>query len=223
MLATIARFDNMSPMAATGLGWLGWVRTLQSVGQAGLTYSEDPFDRDRYHEVGMVAAEMAAAVSGLPTAAVAEAFAADAGHPTPKVDVRGAVFRDGRVLLVRERVDGGWTLPGGWATLENRRAPRSLARCAKRVVTRSSRSAWSPFTTAIDTTTLRSPTRSTSCSSFARLLEDKPASAPDHEVDTVDWFDPYQPPLLSTGRVTAEQLELVARYEIDPDRLPEFD
>jgi len=34
---------------------------------------------------------------------------------TPKVEVRGAAFRDGRVLLVRETADGRWTLPGGWA------------------------------------------------------------------------------------------------------------
>lgn len=36
-------------------------------------------------------------------------------YPTPKVDVRGAVFREGRVLLVRELLDGRWALPGGWA------------------------------------------------------------------------------------------------------------
>jgi ADP-ribose pyrophosphatase YjhB (NUDIX family) len=42
-------------------------------------------------------------------------FAAEAGYATPKVDVRGAVFQDGRVLLVRESEDGCWTFPGGWA------------------------------------------------------------------------------------------------------------
>ncbi len=102
-------------MTAEPIDWLGWVRTLQSIGQAGLNYADNAFDRDRYERVGRVAAQIAAAVAGLPAVAVADAFAADAGHPTPKVDVRGAVFRDGRVLLVRERSDGRWTLPGGWA------------------------------------------------------------------------------------------------------------
>ena len=42
-------------------------------------------------------------------------FACDAGYATPKVDVRGVVFQDGKILLVQERSDGMWTLPGGWA------------------------------------------------------------------------------------------------------------
>jgi ADP-ribose pyrophosphatase YjhB (NUDIX family) len=37
------------------------------------------------------------------------------GYATPRVDVRGAVFQDNKLLLVRERADGGWTMPGGWA------------------------------------------------------------------------------------------------------------
>jgi ADP-ribose pyrophosphatase YjhB (NUDIX family) len=103
-------------MEANPLPWLRWVRTLQTIGQAGLTWTEDAYDRDRFREVQRVAAEIAAGIAGLPTQAIADAFAADTGHPTPKVDVRGGVLRrDGQILLVRERVDGLWTLPGGWA------------------------------------------------------------------------------------------------------------
>jgi 8-oxo-dGTP pyrophosphatase MutT (NUDIX family) len=103
-------------MDANPLPWLRWVRTLQTIGQAGLTWTEDEYDRDRFRQVQRVAAEIAAGIAGLPTQAIADAFAADTGHPTPKVDVRGGVLRrDGRILLVRERVDGLWTLPGGWA------------------------------------------------------------------------------------------------------------
>ncbi len=96
--------------------WLRWVRTLRAVAQTGLTYARDPFDAERYEAVRAVAAEMSAAVAGVSTAVLADAFARDAGYATPKVDVRGVVFRDdGALLLVRERSDGGWTLPGGWA------------------------------------------------------------------------------------------------------------
>lgn len=102
-------------MSPQSIDWLTWVRTLQSISQAGLTYAEDPFDRDRYEKVGRVAAQMTAAVAGLPATEIATAFATDAGDPTPKVDVRGAVFRDDKLLLVQERSDGRWTLPGGWA------------------------------------------------------------------------------------------------------------
>ena len=71
--------------------WLHWVRTLQAISQAGLTWTEGEFDRVRYRQVQRVAAEIAAAVGGLPTQAIADAFSADSGHPTPKIDVRGAV------------------------------------------------------------------------------------------------------------------------------------
>jgi ADP-ribose pyrophosphatase YjhB (NUDIX family) len=48
-------------------------------------------------------------------------FAGAKGYETPKVDVRGVVFRDDRILLVRELLDGGrWTLPGGWADVDDR-------------------------------------------------------------------------------------------------------
>ncbi|HWE13058.1 MAG TPA: NUDIX hydrolase N-terminal domain-containing protein [Solirubrobacteraceae bacterium] len=203
--------------------WLRWVRTLQSASQAGLTYSESPFERDRYRAVANVAAEMAAAVSGLPTTAVAEAFAADSGHPTPKVDVRGAVFRDERVLLVRERVDAGWTLPGGWADPGD---PPG-ATVAREVREESGYQVRPIRLVAVHDRDLHNypPIAYAVYKLFflCELLTPEPVSAPDHEIDDVDWFDPYRPPPLSTGRVTSEQLALVARYRADPDRPAEFD
>ena len=62
-----------------------------------------------------IAAEMLAAKNGEPPAAILEAFLREPGYATPKVDVRGAIVQDGRILLVQERVDGKWCMPGGWA------------------------------------------------------------------------------------------------------------
>lgn len=90
-------------------------RELRAIAQEGLTYSSDVFDRKRYEAIAAIAAQAAGRVAGRPAAMVWPSFLDDSGHPTPKVDVRGAVFRDGALLLVRERSDGGWTLPGGWA------------------------------------------------------------------------------------------------------------
>lgn len=95
--------------------WLGWARRLQAVAQNGLTFATDPFDVERYEQVRAVAAEMVARGAGLPVGAVLDVFAGQSGYATPKVDVRGVVFDGDAVLLVRERSDGGWTLPGGWA------------------------------------------------------------------------------------------------------------
>ena len=90
-----------------------WASELQSMAQAGLYYSESPFDRERYQRIREMAAEMLAERTGLSTEKVTDLFCGDVGYQTPKVDTRGAVFQDGRILLVRER-DGRWALPGGW-------------------------------------------------------------------------------------------------------------
>lgn len=94
--------------------WLDWVRRLQAVAQSGLTYTESAFERERYEEVRRVAAEMASS-GEVEREQLLVAFGLETGHATPKVDVRAAAFRDGRVLLVRGLDDGLWTLPGGWA------------------------------------------------------------------------------------------------------------
>ena len=99
-------------------GWLDWARRLRAIAQNGLTYASDPFDVDRYRQVQSVAAEIAAAGSGETVEALEELFAAETGYLTPKVDVRGAIFRAESILLVRERSDGRWALPGGWADVD---------------------------------------------------------------------------------------------------------
>jgi ADP-ribose pyrophosphatase YjhB (NUDIX family) len=96
--------------------WLDWARRLQAIAQSGLTYCKDKFDIQRYHQIRDIASEMMTSGAALPNnAPITELFAQQSGYATPKVDVRVAAFRDGRILLVRELDDGGWTLPGGWA------------------------------------------------------------------------------------------------------------
>lgn len=95
---------------------LAWARKLQAVAQTGLTYTKDAYDIERYRTLQQMAAEMMAASSSTPPPAnLVDLFRSEIGYATPKVDVRAAVFLQDRVLLVKERSDGGWTLPGGWA------------------------------------------------------------------------------------------------------------
>ena len=95
---------------------LAWARKLQAVAQTGLTYTKDAYDSERYRTLQQLAAEMMAASSStIPPANLVDLFRSEIGYATPKVDVRAAVFFQDRILLVKERSDGGWTLPGGWA------------------------------------------------------------------------------------------------------------
>lgn len=95
--------------------WLKWAKQLAAVSQNGLTYAEDVYNIERYETIRQIAAEIMSAQSDLSTDALLTIFAKEDGYATPKVDVRGVVFRDDRILLVKERIDSGWTLPGGWA------------------------------------------------------------------------------------------------------------
>jgi ADP-ribose pyrophosphatase YjhB (NUDIX family) len=95
---------------------LEWAKRLQAIAQNGLTFARDPFDLERFQQVRQIAAEMVAAGSvEIPAEALVEEFKKNFGYATPKVDVRAAVFRENRILLVKERCDDCWTLPGGWA------------------------------------------------------------------------------------------------------------
>jgi len=100
---------------SSNLRWLEWCQRLQAIAQNGLTFAHDPFDVERYRAIRQIAAEMLANASNLKTETILGLLEKDAGYATPKVDVRGVIFRDDKLLLVRETSDGGWTLPGGWA------------------------------------------------------------------------------------------------------------
>lgn len=95
--------------------WLDWARRLNALAQTGLSFAESPYDIERYTAIRTIAAEMIAQGSGENLNRVLDLFACDAGYATPKMDVRGVVFQDNKIVLVQERSDGMWTLPGGWA------------------------------------------------------------------------------------------------------------
>ena len=100
-------------MEGTRAPWLDWAVELQALAQAGLHYSKDPFDLERFTRVREIAAEMLACRSGLPLEKVKDLFCGETGYQTPKLDTRAAIFQGENILLVRER-DGRWSLPGGW-------------------------------------------------------------------------------------------------------------
>lgn len=102
--------------------WLVWARKIESLAQAGLHYSENEYDLDRYRQLKQVAAEIVSAYTTLPADDVLDHFDLAEGYSTPKVDVRAAVVDGGKLLMVRERLDGGWTLPGGWVDVGDKPA-----------------------------------------------------------------------------------------------------
>jgi ADP-ribose pyrophosphatase YjhB (NUDIX family) len=100
--------------------WLRWVRQMQAIAQSGLAFSPNVYDLERYEQLRHLAAEILTAYTNVPIEHIHGLFEQQTGYATPKVDVRGVVFKGDAMLLVREKADEGrWTLPGGWADVND--------------------------------------------------------------------------------------------------------
>lgn len=97
--------------------WLEWAKQLQSIAQAGLTYSKDVYDIERFELIRNISVEILAKHTNIDQTSIKELFANETGYATPKVDIRAVVFREGKILMVRETNDGDWSLPGGWGDI----------------------------------------------------------------------------------------------------------
>jgi ADP-ribose pyrophosphatase YjhB (NUDIX family) len=97
--------------------WLNWAKEIQAISQAGLTYGENGYDLERYEALRKISVEMMSHFTDTPIDKVTELFASDSGYQTPKVDIRAVVLQEHKILLVKERTDGAWALPGGWADI----------------------------------------------------------------------------------------------------------
>jgi ADP-ribose pyrophosphatase YjhB (NUDIX family) len=93
---------------------LQWARKVQAIAQNGLMFTQDPFDRERFEQLQQLVTAILSSELAITPGQVQGLWLGDEGYATPKVDVRGGVFDQDEVLLVRERSDGKWTLPGGW-------------------------------------------------------------------------------------------------------------
>lgn len=94
-------------------------RKLQALAQTGLTFAANDYDRERYQAISVISAELMSLQCDTPIETFRQLFRQQDGYATPKVDVRAAAFRDGKILLVQEASDGQWTLPGGWADVND--------------------------------------------------------------------------------------------------------
>jgi ADP-ribose pyrophosphatase YjhB (NUDIX family) len=200
--------------------WIDWAREIYSLSQSGLTYSGNPYDIDRYQRLQEITAEMIASQSELAKEAVLESFSMQAGYITPKIDVRGAVLREGRILLVQERADGKWALPGGWADLGD--SPSSMVE----------REVWEESGLRVKAEKVVAVIDANRIEPFefyhaykiiflCRLLEGEPR--PNFEILAVDFFERDHLPPLSSYRTNESMLQEVFAHVADPNRPAAFD
>ncbi len=211
-----------STEASSNIQWLDWTKRLQAIAQNGLTFARDPYDIERYRAIRQIAAEMLAQSSGLDLPVVLGLLEKEVDYATPKVDMRGVVFREDKLLLVRECSDRRWSLPGGWADpcaspAENvvrevyeesglvTRASKVLA-----VYDRSKHPHQPPFAFHVYKIYML-------CSIVGG------SETPSLETDSVGFFGETEIPELSVTRVTLAQIHRMFEHHRHPERPTDFD
>jgi ADP-ribose pyrophosphatase YjhB (NUDIX family) len=201
--------------------WLILARELSAMAQTGLAFTQDPFDRQRYTRLRELAALLLAQGSDEEYSRVLEGLKVDEGYATPKVDVRGAAFRENRILLVREVSDGKWTLPGGWADVN-----QTPSACVVREIFEESgfqaRALKLAAVYDFQTRNRRHSRESIYKLFFLCELTGGTATTSD-ETSAIEFFAPDQLPPLSEGRSTAEQILRMFEHHRDPGIPTEFD
>jgi len=204
--------------------WLDWARRLQAIAQTGLHYSNNQFDIERFESIRQISAEIISEHTNLECTIedIVNLFGQQEGYATPKVDTRAAVFRDGNILLVKERIDHKWTLPGGWADVCS--SPKE----------NSEREVWEESGFEVKATKL--------AAIYDRELRNPYPPMPFHvyklfficeiirgeatisnETEAVEFFDEHNLPELSMGRVTHDQIHRMFAHYRNPNLPTEFE
>jgi ADP-ribose pyrophosphatase YjhB (NUDIX family) len=207
-------------------GWnprnlLDWARKVQAIAQNGLAFTHDPFDRERYTQLTELVAALVARELEIPLGEARALWDGERGYATPKVDVRGGVFREDRVLLVRERADGRWTLPGGWVDVND--APSEAV--AREIYEESGYQACAVKLAAlIDKNRHPHPPGVHHIYKLFFVCELLGGSAQaSSETDAAEFFPVRDLPPLSLGRVLASQIERLYQHRLDPSLPTDFD
>jgi len=201
---------------------LQWAQEIQALAQSGLAYTENPFDAGRYKALSRIAAEMMAAKTGADLEEVLPVFEAQSGYATPKLDVRGVVFRDDKILMVRELADGGkWTLPGGWVDVNTPpgKAVQKEVREEAGVIVKAVK------VLAVYDRNLHGHPHYPFHTWKIFMLCDLLAEATPDPLETAEpsWFGERSLPELSTNRVTAEEIQRMFEHHRHPDLPTDFD
>jgi ADP-ribose pyrophosphatase YjhB (NUDIX family) len=201
---------------------LSIAREVRAIAQTGLSFTADGFDRQRYLRLQELAASLMAQGSESQFESILALLRQEVGYATPKVDVRGAAFRDGRVLMVREISDGHWTLPGGWADVN-----QSARECVEREIAEESGFQARALKLAAVRDYQRSghpPRHIDSIYKMFFLCEIIGGCAtPSDETSEVAFFARDALPPLSLGRTTAAQIERMFQHFEQPQIPTDFD
>ncbi|MEO1770308.1 NUDIX hydrolase N-terminal domain-containing protein [Candidatus Enterococcus ferrettii] len=197
-----------------------WAVELQAIAQAGLTYTKDPFDAERFERIRSLSVEMLAVQSPLPELEIRKLFAEEPGYPTPKLDTRAAIFKNDRILLVQEN-NGKWSLPGGWVDINQSLGDNVL----KEVKEETGFEAETLRVIALQDRNRHNPPRYAYGVCKVFILCQKLSGQFEQNIETlqIDWFSLSDLPELAEEKTTKEQITLCFEANADPNWQVVFD
>jgi ADP-ribose pyrophosphatase YjhB (NUDIX family) len=187
------------------------IKRLQALAEIGLAYSDSNYDIERYEEIHEICLEMLGKLTDVPIIKIKAIIQENHGYKTPKVDVRAVVFNpEGQILLVQEKVDGLWALPGGWADVGY--TPRMIAE--KECFEEAGLTVKSSHLIALmDKTAQQMPPEFEYV--YKLFIWCEPIGtqiSSGHETDNVGWFNEHELPELSKPRNIESQIHLMFEY-----------
>lgn len=200
--------------------WLNWAKEIQALAQAGLHYSSDVYDLERFERIREISHEMLADISQFSYDEVRQLFSTESGYQTPKIDTRAVVWQDGNILLVQEN-DQLWSLPGGWMDVTETVASNAekelfeeagVTGTAKRIIAIQDRNTHNVGNYMFEIVKI-----------FVECEMGSMNFQANSETIAADFFSLEELPLLSLEKTSADQIKLCARAHNNPDFDVEFD
>ena len=197
------------------------VKKIQAIAFAGLEYTDNDFDRERYDELKKLSQQLLAELINSPLEKIQNLFENEVGYQTPKVDVRAVVFKENKILMVKEKIDGRWSIPGGWADIGY-----SPSEIAVKEAREESGAEVKPIRLLAIIDKLKhdyplSPFHTYKIFILCDLLNDKIFAGT--ETSEVNFFSKDDLPPLSATRITAKQIHLLFHLWENPSEQVVFD
>lgn len=201
--------------------WIQWLRELQSIAQIGRSYCKDYFCQERYDRLNNIAAEITAQYSEQEFEVIRDFFQKEIDYATPKIDVRAVVFQNQKLLMVQEIEDGLWSLPGGWADVNNSPAESVVREVFEETGFQVEATKLLAF---YDKHKHDHPPQWPHAYKAFYLCEMQGGKAtPSYETPLIKFFAENALPELSTNRVTKKQIQLMFEHARHPEWPTDFD
>ena len=201
--------------------WLEIAKKLQSIAQAGLEYSKDKYDLERFEEIRKISIDIMEGYTDMEREKIRNLFAGETGYQTPKIDIRAAIFHENKILMVREKLDNRWSLPGGWAdidlSLKENLIKEAMEEAGAKIIPERILAVYDRNRN----TNILFPHSVYKIFVQCKYLESK--FVENIETEETGFFSVDQLPELSETRNTASQIKMCFRYKDRPFHEPYFD